>query len=322
MRSRTSSASAPHPHPAANDAGAPARPPSARRAAFERWRDEALIPRVFDVSAEIDRFHSRLDHRGVGSAAALEYEMSATRYHRTAERARRDGMDHIWVQLIRAGGLMGTSLDRSTILAPGAAGLCDFSVATEQYSFASSGRALLIPRDAFAGVDVRKLHGAAVTGARYDLLNDYVGWLVLTSRRARAEDAERIAEAIAGVVVACMSPHRAVGEVAGAELGPVALHRARTFIAARLASDLDASEIARAAGVSRSTLYRLCAPHGGVAELVWSMRLDAARRSLSDPEREERIIGIADDAGFTSAQHFSRRFRRSYGFSPRDLRPF
>ena len=322
MRAQTASAPTPRDPAAANDTDG-SQPPSVAREAYERWREDALIPRVFDVVAEPDRFHSRLEHRGAGSVVALSYEMSATRYSRTAERARRDGFDHVWVQLISTGGLMGASPDRSTTLAPGAAGLCDFSVATEQYSFASSGRALLIPREAFAGIEVRDLHAAAATGGRRQLLDDYVRWLTLTPRPVRPEDAEQTARAVAEVVVACMSADRLAGDLVAVELGSVALQRVRTFIAENLLEpDLHAGRIARAAGVSRATLYRLCTPYGGVAELVWSMRLEAARLALSDPSRRGRIAEIAHDVGFTSSQHFSRRFRQSYGFSPRNLRPF
>ena len=291
--------------------------------AYERWRAESLIARVFEVSADPGRFRSRVDYRGFGSALVLEFEMSAARHLRTAERARRDGLDMIWVQLAQTGGFVGASPGRSTTAGPKAAALCDFSVSVEQHSAVSSGSALLIPREAFDGEDPRVLHGAAVTGGRYGLLHDYVRWLRSHAARSRVRDGDATTRAIALVAAACFGSPAPFGADVAGELGPIALQRACSFIAERLAEpDLRTADIAHASGVSRATLYRLCAPAGGVVELVWSMRLDAVRQALSDPQRPGRIAEIAAAYGFVSPQHFSRRFRQTYGFSPRNLRPF
>ena len=293
------------------------------RAGYERFQDEAVIPRLFEMSADADRFHGRLTPFTVGPVTLIDYDMTAARYSRTAERARRDGVDHVWVQLIEAGGLVGWSLDRKVAMAAGAAGLCDFSVATEQVSLPSRGVALLIPRDAFPQAEIAGLHGGATRGPRFTLLNDHVAWLRAAGPLARASAGARAATALASVVAACLDPRGRPSEEAVPLLGTAASRRIRAYVAANLdRAELDAAEIARAVGVSRSTLYRLCEPQGGVAEMLWALRLGAARRMLTDPAQPGRIGDIAYACGFSSLPHFSRRFRDRYGFSPSDLRPF
>ena len=290
---------------------------------YERFRAEAVIPQVFDVSTDAHGFRARLSPSPLGAAMLIGYEMTAARYRRSAERARRDGVDHVWVQLIEAGGLLGWSPDRQVALAPASVGFCDFGVATEQSSLASSGMALLIPRDAFSRTDTAGLHGGAARGARFELLSDHVAWLRAAAPGASAPAVSRAATALAAVVAACLSPGLRPPEEATDALGAAALRRIRAYMVEHLGRPgLDAAQVARAVGVSRSTLYRLCAPEGGAAEMMWSIRLDAARRALTDPTHPGRIGDIAEAAGFSSLSHFSRRFRDRYGFSPRNLRPF
>ena len=100
------------------------------------------------------------------------------------------------------------------------------------------------------------------------------------------------------------------------------MQRLRRLVAARAAEpSLDAETLARSLGVSRAVLYRAAAPHGGVMELVWATRLESAHAALTEPGREATIGETAADHGFSTVQHFSRRFRTRYDYSPSDLRP-
>jgi AraC-like DNA-binding protein len=73
--------------------------------------------------------------------------------------------------------------------------------------------------------------------------------------------------------------------------------------------------------MSRSTLYRLFEPLGGVRAYIQERRL---RRStevlLSERGGGMRICDIAYAWGFVSEAHYSRAFRQRYGMTPRDAR--
>lgn len=81
--------------------------------------------------------------------------------------------------------------------------------------------------------------------------------------------------------------------------------------------------IARAHNISVRQLYKLTAAlhEGGLAHWITTQRLAGARHELADPACRHRSIAmIARSWGFVSAPHFSRRFRRAYGMTPRDWR--
>jgi AraC-like DNA-binding protein len=58
-----------------------------------------------------------------------------------------------------------------------------------------------------------------------------------------------------------------------------------------------------------------------VSELIWSRRLDQARRDLADPLRSHiSVTAIAYDVGFKDSAHFSRAFKNRFGLTPGECR--
>ena len=73
-------------------------------------------------------------------------------------------------------------------------------------------------------------------------------------------------------------------------------------------------------GISRSRLYRLFEPYGGVNHYIQHRRLLHAYAALADPNDHRRILDIAEERGFDDAAEFSRAFRREFGYSPSEVR--
>ena len=100
-----------------------------------------------------------------------------------------------------------------------------------------------------------------------------------------------------------------------------AFERAAAYIDAHLdREDLEPSAIWKAASVSRSRLYRLFAPEGGVARYVIQQRLQRAHEALTNPVDPRTISAIAYDCGFTNVAHFARAFREAYGVTATQVR--
>src|SRR5690606_17120560 len=84
--------------------------------------------------------------------------------------------------------------------------------------------------------------------------------------------------------------------------------------------DLSPQSICKALGLSRSRLYAICEPMGGVAAFIQQRRLRRIHAILADRRDRRRIAEIAFEHGFVSEAHFSRAFRRAFGYSPREVR--
>ena len=84
---------------------------------------------------------------------------------------------------------------------------------------------------------------------------------------------------------------------------------------------LKPATLAREAGLSRSSLYRLFENDGGVARYIQRVRLALVHDALRDPVLAGRTISVIAKAhGFPEPTDFSRAFRAVYGLSPREAR--
>ncbi|MGW1161366.1 helix-turn-helix transcriptional regulator [Streptomyces sp. NPDC002513] len=103
---------------------------------------------------------------------------------------------------------------------------------------------------------------------------------------------------------------RATG--AGREL----LVRIRAHIEANLMDpELSPESIARVHHISVRYLHKLFQVEGtSVSAWIRRHRLDACRRELG--RRRRTVAAVAQSWGFSSASHFSRLFRETYGVSP------
>jgi AraC-like DNA-binding protein len=103
----------------------------------------------------------------------------------------------------------------------------------------------------------------------------------------------------------------------------VLLSGVKTYIERHLGEPWLAPEaIARANHISTRYLHKIFEAEGStVSEWVRDRRMECARRDLRDPAlRHETILSIATRWGLTSSAHFSRVYRATYGYSPRDER--
>lgn len=95
------------------------------------------------------------------------------------------------------------------------------------------------------------------------------------------------------------------------------LAKAIDFIERNLTSrDLTPARVADAVHVSRSALYRMFGPTGGVNRYIVRARLDRAWKVLTDSGRARRVSEVAFGLGFQSEAHFCRVFRRAFGVTP------
>jgi AraC-like DNA-binding protein len=99
------------------------------------------------------------------------------------------------------------------------------------------------------------------------------------------------------------------------------LERIRCVLRQHIGSPtLGPEKLCRLAGVSRSQLYRLFEPHGGVARYIQAQRLRFAHAMLGDSACRLTVAAIAEQVGHLDASAFSRAFRQEFGYTPSEAR--
>lgn len=273
-------------------------------------------------------FNARCSAWHLGAFTVTASATPAMRMVRGLRHAARDGLDH-WVLRVARTGAVRTRLGderyetraRQPVLYSVADGFEGDWTAAEWVT-------LWIRRDALpplaAGLSV--LAPGIQTGTAAALLADLLLSVPDHLARAGAAEAQGIAEAIRSMVSGCLlggATARAGGGMDAAPGGnPLLRERVRRVIRDNIRSPrLTPDRIARAAGVSRSALYRMLEAEGGVAQHVQRVRLALVHAALGDPAQAARAIGaVAEDYGFHDASAFSRIFRRSFGCTPSDVR--
>jgi AraC-like DNA-binding protein len=182
---------------------------------------------------------------------------------------------------------------------------------------------LFVPRDHLMISDavLDELHQAQLQPALATLLTDYLTSLERVLPTLTRAQVTPLAEATKALLAACIAP--TVERLARADgpVGAVLLERARQIVHQNIGNvDFGPNRLGRLLAVSRSKLYRLFEPHGGVARFIQRERLIEARRRLEDPLCTASVHVVGIDVGFLDHSTFSRAFRREFGLSPRDVR--
>ncbi|MBY0430359.1 MAG: helix-turn-helix domain-containing protein [Rhodospirillales bacterium] len=134
-------------------------------------------------------------------------------------------------------------------------------------------------------------------------------------------DARGIAGAVLQLVAACLEPLSRQSLEAGPGRNTVSLVAIKAHIEQHLLEpSLGPQALLDTFGITRSTLYRLFEPLGGVSAYIAHRRLNHAFRLLSDTRHPRRRISkLATELGFSHPSAFTRAFKATFGLSPKDV---
>jgi AraC-like DNA-binding protein len=267
--------------------------------------DDALVA---DVTAH------RLDR-----IILFDRHLTAVGHARPAQRVASNGFSHFVAHMVVTGLLVGS--DASGFGQAHAGDIVLQDLRKQSRTAIPEGRLITVSvaRDlieAAAGT-ANGLHGRVFNGDQAGLLGDY---LISLSRHADTLEHDAL-PAVSRTFVDLLS--LAIGPTGG---GATAARR-RTEFDRREAVQrviqrglenpaLGAASIAAETGVSRATLYRLLAPHGGVESFIESRRLSAVRTLLDRPDDASPIADLAARFAFRSEADLRARFRDRFGVTP------
>lgn len=292
------------------------------REQFAAWRDTmAGTAEILPAGEEQGPYRASVDVWPLPALAVTVGLLDAQRTHRSRKRAQRDP-DHYFLTTHLAGRTIARLGHRDIAFGIGQPILFDLGRPVDFEVTSSSSVSFMVPREELdALVPAFDRHGLALAPGLGSLAHDYLVALAQRLPQLSAADATGAARASLGLISACLSPSPDWVEQARAPLEEALLLRARRYIDANLHSPtLTPVVIGRAIGLSRSSLYRLFEPEGGVAAFVRTRRLERVHALISDASERRPLADIAYDYGFHNERSFRRSFQRHFGFSPKEAR--
>lgn len=290
-------------------------PPDERH---DYYRREVLT--ALDARDPEPGFTANITALRLGRHAFYVTETGGQTLFRTPQMIAADGRDHYIVQFNIAGSHTGDFDGVAFAAGPGEVGICDLSRPMLLHSTAVKVLTTFLPRAEVEAVAPNiALHGMVLDANRAGLLIEHLTAVTRWFPQLLPQTLPGITRATIELLGACLAMEAGRADF-GMRESPV-LARARAYVEHNLLEPtLNPARISEALGVSRSTLYRLFEPLGGVTAYIWERRLHLARAALLDPKRGRRISEIAFQCGFSSEAHFSRSFRKAFNIRPSDLR--
>lgn len=286
---------------------------------FEAWRS---LFSAHDLDADPVGFSGSIETVRVGAMALRVMDAAPQGPARSRSQIRRDAQDGFVLHLSRHAYSVETERGVTEVPA-GAVSLNDLSQPYRRSRVPETGSLILaLPRSSIASVlpDEEALHGLILNGGAGRLLADHIRSLAAIRHAITTLDAAHIAQATLHMVAACTRPSLEAVAHASGPLDAARLRAAKQFLRGHLSTPLRVDAMAKALGLSRSQLYRLFEPEGGIARSLARQRLAAIRAALDDPLERRSLGELGEAYGFGSGARLSRAFRQAYGVSPRDYR--
>lgn len=292
---------------------------------FAAWR-QSMAP-FLDVSPYDGHgrgaFYGAFESYLVGPLVVGGASFDAHGYGRGRDRLA-DGVNHYHLNLHLEGGVWLQLDGQELVVGPGDITLLDYAQPFTARSQRSTLLVIAVPRDALeALLPPGARHGQVLRAESglAGLLADHMKSLAVRLPTMTLEESAAAATGSIALIGACFRPQVASFGPAAIDHPDALAERVRHYIAAHLDQDLSVEAICRQFPVSRPTLYRLFAPHGGVVRYVRNQRLSRAFTALMNPnQRDRRISEIGFEAGYQAEAPFSRAFRAAFGLSPREVR--
>lgn len=292
---------------------------------FSAWREhiaslaEARLP---DNVAPDDGFPVRQAVWNLGGMLLLQQTVPAFSYERSPDMVRFSPLDHWLITFLRTGRSWTGFDGRVTENEPGMMEIRSLGGPFRGRALASESLTLVVPDDQFAdrGGLPPASSNTVLGGRRVKLLYDHMVGLETNLSGLSQDDLPGIKSRLLEMILDTVAPF--LDRDDSERVSQIGLMtRARRLIRKNLiSSDLTPEALSRELAISRTRLYELFEPVGGVAKYIRQHRLLAAHRMLTDPSDRRTIAEVGLAMGYDSAANFSRAFTQQFGYSPSNIR--
>jgi AraC-like DNA-binding protein len=289
---------------------------------LDAWR-EATSP-VYDAVPVQQRedFDASIVAFNLDGLVVSHVRFDPSYFGRSPARLRNDETDCITIQHYLSGSIQGHVGDRPFWMGPDRISIQDLALPYSARAEASEVLGLAIPRHRVRASQrlrtQQPLISFPLNTARGSLLAGALQGLWKELSAGRVYQPASVADAFLGFV------NGLIEHAVDAPPDDQSLAAMEEYLRERLNDDtLGVEDIERAFHYSRSAIYRLFEPHGGVAAFIRTERLRQCHAELIRPRATPiSVSDVAGRFGFHDASHFSRVFRRHYGIAPSELAAF
>lgn len=291
---------------------------------FAAWRNSfSPMLELAEIDETTSDFQGRQKLWDLGSLVLAEISTDRLAFSSLPGHVRRDPVDHWTMTVLLSGSIRTDAARRAFTAGPGEVQIHSLGRSFAGVVDKSQMLMLFVPRD--HSLETAAILGSAEFSAAGTgmgrLFSDYLVDVAKRLPMLTEADLPGLVAATRAMILACVSPSAEHIEAAEGPIANVLLERARQLIQSRLLDPkLGCEMVRRELGISRTRLYNLFEPFGGVMHFIQHRRLLSACAALTDPNDRRLIFQIAEERGFSDGAEFSRAFKRAFGSSPSEVR--
>lgn len=295
---------------------------------IEIWRESTRF--IFDVQPDLlsamAPFFADIESYNFGSLVTSICSTTASTWRRSPLDAARNGVDHFLIQFYIEGECLFSDLENEALATPGDILILDASRQTHSRTSALKNFTLWVPRVLLEPLvsDPDALHGMIIPAdePRAIILRTYLMSLHEQAPGMTMSQASTLTRPTIELLVSTLDlSHQAFDTMPDTAVTG-SLISIKRYINQHLSQDtLSPDAIAKALRISRATLYRVCAPMGGIQQYIRQQRLSRVLNNLMDKKMLHlSITQIASLWGFNDPSSFNRIFKREFGVPPSVVR--
>lgn len=294
----------------------------------EMWRDSTRF--IFDVHpnnpGHASPFFAEIESFNFGSLVTSICKTVASSWQRSPADAACNGVDHFLIQFYLEGHCLFSDQERSALAKPGDILVLDATRKIHSKTSHLKNFTLWVPRTLLEPMisDPDALHGLIIAAEepRAVILRTYLMSLHKQASDMTLSQASSLIRPTMELLASTLDLNHQQFATLPETAIEGSLVSIKRYINQHLNQDnLTPDSIAKSLCISRATLYRVCAPLGGIQQYIRQQRLQKVLNDLIDSHMQHlSITQIASLWGFNDASSFNRIFKREFGVSPSVVR--